>query len=351
MLGEVSKQKELKNVRRIIASKEEMLTALFERTYSEMSFSAKRIILTLCGWRNILPEVAIQAILSREENEKIDVESGIEELFNYSFIELPDSSADKSIFISVPLTTFEFGKRKLSVSPLKSKIQLDIELLNHFGITQFSDISKGLKPKIEKFFKNIAMTVRSNKGCVSKYIPILNFICRKYPEGWIMLYKIYYEIYDIPKAIETLQNFIADYRISDDKKIPALEALCKLYVIQNDPTAEAQTLVDICNTEKVNFNDLSNAVHCLMTLFKENKTKIPKEERYILLNSVAEKMDKRMKEGSKSDYTKLAWVYLHLENRSRAKSLTNDALKIDPRYPHALNLVKKLKLKIKLASN
>ena len=347
MLGEVSKEKELKNVKRIISGKDEILTALFERTYSNLSVSAKRVFLTLCSWRNIFPEIAIESVLNREENELINVENSIEELNRYSFIELLKSDMDESVFISVPLTAFEFGKKKLSVSPLKSAIQLDISLLNYFGVTQFTDINKGLKPRVEYFFKTIAITIRQNTENLNKYLPILEFVCRKYPYGWIMLHRIYYDTGINSKAIEVLQNYVADHRVENYEKIYAWELLAKFYSLEEDFNGEAQALVDICEIDNIDFNILSNSMHSLINLFKGKKLKFKKDEIFILLNNVVQKMQLRIDngEGVIGDFTKLAWGYIHLEKKERAKKLVIKALKKDRTYFPAQNLAKILNIK------
>ena len=272
----------------------------------------------------------------------------MDELFRYSFVELIKSNKDESIFISVPLTAFEFGKKKLSVSPLKSKIQLDIIILNYFGVTQFIDINKGLKPKVERFFKGIAINIRQNRENLNKFLPILEFVSRKFPDGWRMLSKIYYELHNIPKAIESLQNYVSDHRVEVKEKIVTWELLAKLYSLYNDYTGEAQSLVEMCNIEEISINDLNNAVNSLMILFKEKKTNFKKKETFILLNSVAEKMSKNIGsvEFTTADLTELAWVYLHLGKREKAKSFVKMALNRDSRHPHALNLAKKLNINI-----
>ncbi|MBL7854723.1 MAG: hypothetical protein JNL17_09995 [Cyclobacteriaceae bacterium] len=345
LLGEVFKQKGIKNVKRIVASKEEILAALFERTYNDLSSASQRIFLTLCSWRNILPEIAIQAILNRPENELIDVDYGIEELHRYSFIELLRTE-NEDVFISVPLAAFEFGRKKLTVSPLKSKIQLDIQLLNYFGVTNHSEIEKGATPKVEFFLKGITGAIKIGKLDIEKCDPILHFICRRYPKGWLLLYGIYSEFVYQKKVIECLQNFVADSRIKGKEKVEGLELLAKQYSIQNNHTAEAQTLVDICNVDSIDFMDLTNAVRSLMLLFKEKKTKLKKEETAMMLSSVADKMNRRIgKEGRASDFTELAWVYLHLEKRHEAKALVMHALQSDSKNLHALNLARILKVR------
>lgn len=349
MLGEVSTHKELSNVKRVIAGKDEILVALFERTYSNLSISSKRVFLTLCSWRNIFPEIAIEAVLKREDNELINVEDGIEELFRYSFIELIKSNFDDSHFISVPLAAFEFGKKKLSVNPLKSKIQLDIEILNFFGVTQFTDINKGLRPKVEQFFKNIAIKIRKDTSLIGKFLPLLEFVCRKYPEGWKLLSNLYYELNNLSNAIDALQKYLADHRPDVKSKIRAWEFLSKLYSLNKDYTGEAHSLAEMSKIDEIEFNDLSNAIKSLMALFKDRKTKFKKEEIYILLISVAEKMNNRIKlgEGSPGNYTSLAWVYINLSKKEIAKSLVKKALEKDPNHFHAVNLAKVLKIDIR----
>src|SRR5690242_131389 len=66
LLGEVAKAGKVAKVERIVASKEEILDALFERTYFALSPSAKQIFLTLCNWRSTIPQLAIEAVTLRE---------------------------------------------------------------------------------------------------------------------------------------------------------------------------------------------------------------------------------------------------------------------------------------------
>jgi hypothetical protein len=77
LLGEVAKAGELVKVERIVADSDEILKALFERTYSGLSPVAKRVFLTLCNWRSLVPQIALEAVLLRPSNEKMDVLSAL----------------------------------------------------------------------------------------------------------------------------------------------------------------------------------------------------------------------------------------------------------------------------------
>ena len=52
-----------------------MLDALFERTFSSLTPSAKRVFMTLSSWRSVIPEIALEATLLTRQEEQIDLSS------------------------------------------------------------------------------------------------------------------------------------------------------------------------------------------------------------------------------------------------------------------------------------
>jgi len=102
LLGEVARSPKTRKVARVMASRDDILEALFERTFDAVSPAARRIFLTLAGWKSIIPELAVEAVLIRPGNEKIDVRGAISELISSSLVDEIVSSADE-YFLSVPL--------------------------------------------------------------------------------------------------------------------------------------------------------------------------------------------------------------------------------------------------------
>ena len=150
LLGEVAKAGRLVKVEKIVASKDEILDALFERTYSRLSPAAKQVFLTLCNWRSVVPQLAVEAVMLRPTNDKMDVEEAIEELRRSSFLEVAVSNEDNAAFLSVPLAALVFGKHKLTVSPMKSSVEANTDLLRYFGAAQKLDIRHGIAPHVWK---------------------------------------------------------------------------------------------------------------------------------------------------------------------------------------------------------
>ena len=63
-----------------MAGQDEALLALFERSYNRLTPAAQRVFLTLCNWKSSVPALAVEAVLLRPENQRIDVQGAISEL-------------------------------------------------------------------------------------------------------------------------------------------------------------------------------------------------------------------------------------------------------------------------------
>ena len=143
---------QFQKIERVVASRDDLLDALFERTYAHLSPAAKRVFLTLSNWRSLVAQVALDAVLLRpEEDERIDTRAALEELLRVSFVDEHISQCDEGVFFSVPFVASLFGRRKLSVSPDRIEIESSMRFLYRFGAMQASDLRRGLRPRISRF--------------------------------------------------------------------------------------------------------------------------------------------------------------------------------------------------------
>lgn len=63
ILGEIANTGKFGKPSRMIVRKDEILDALFDRTYANLSPMASRIFLTLSGWRSLVPQLAVEAVV------------------------------------------------------------------------------------------------------------------------------------------------------------------------------------------------------------------------------------------------------------------------------------------------
>ena len=87
MLGEIANAGTFSKPIHLMVRKEEILDALFERTFANLSPMASRIFLTLSGWHSLVPKLAVEALLLRHGNDGGDPEAGIDQLIRMSLIE------------------------------------------------------------------------------------------------------------------------------------------------------------------------------------------------------------------------------------------------------------------------
>jgi type I restriction enzyme M protein len=120
-----------------LGERDEILTALFERTYASLSPCAQRAFMTLAAWNSAVPRVALEAVLQKSVGEIAEVERGIDLLLQYSLAER-HRSIEGMDFIQLPLVALLFGRKKLNVSPFQAAIKVDADFLQMLPLQECS---------------------------------------------------------------------------------------------------------------------------------------------------------------------------------------------------------------------
>ncbi len=344
LVGEVAKAHRLVNVERIVAGKDEMLNALFERTFSTLSPGARRVFLTLCSWRSVVAQIALEAVLLRPENERIDIENAIDELAKSSFIEQTQSAEDNMIFITVPLAASIFGRPKIDVNPMKPEIESDTALLQVFGAAQLHDIKHGIRPRIDRLFRFVAIQVSKNCTDLERYLPLLEFIARKYPPAWLSIAKLHEESNisgSAEDAKEAIGHFI-ESKPNEDDQAYAWEWLSRICSRTGDLSGEVIALLEMCKLPHASLLLISNTINRLNGYLHRRELTLNVGEKQTVIMQFIELMEKRITEADANDYSRLAWLCRYLHDKTRAIEYTKKGLIIDPFNEHCLKLARNL---------
>jgi hypothetical protein len=199
-LGQVLRTKRLGSFDRMIASKREVLPALFKRSFDGLSEPAKRTMLLLCSWRSVVTVPALEAVLTRPGNEVIDVAETVKELEELSLVARLQTELDT---VNVPQSAYQYVRRyELQDSPYRAAVAADAQYLrmigsrgpNH-GSAQVSLVS----------FVNSAVELRKqlDQGSVDH---ILRHLASRYEDGWLDVADYYQEIDDPRSVRECLQH-------------------------------------------------------------------------------------------------------------------------------------------------
>jgi hypothetical protein len=283
LLGEVAKSRELKKVERIVAGKDEILNALFERTYARLQPVAKRVFLTLCSWRSLVPQLALEAVLLRPANDKMDVAAAVEELLQSSFVERTVAN-DHNAFLDVALVASVFGRRKLEITPMRPAIDADVEFLQQIGATSTSALRHGIRPRIEKLFQSIASRLSAGRVTLDDVVPSLEFVCRQYAPAWLMLAKLHEEsgaVQALGRASECLCRFLEQPQSSIDERIGWGE-LDRIYQLLGNWTGAALAQIRMCKLPNTPYSVLSNTANWLNRLLRENSLPMDSDEKRLL---------------------------------------------------------------------
>jgi hypothetical protein len=342
LLGEVARHRQLRKVERIIAGQEAVLTALFERTYMMVSPASQRIFLTLCNWRSTIPEIALEAVLLRPQNERIDFDHSLDDLIKSSLVEVLSTDSGDHL-LSVPLAAYIFGKRKLEVSPWKAAVTADTELLQLLGGSHRSDSRPDAKHRFERLFQGAAAGIASGEFSLEVVRPILEFIAQSFPRGWHLLADLYREdgpTRDLKAAKECLGRYLeagkADIEVS--RVWRELADVCR---DNGDVLGEIHALASVCLSPDVPMYVVSTAANRVNGILSRG-TSVPLDELQILLRSIIGEMERRTGELTADDCSRLAWLYVNTGDEDKARQIAERGLAMNDGNVHCLRLMDRL---------
>jgi tetratricopeptide (TPR) repeat protein len=345
LLGEVAKTGKASHIPRMVAGTEDILIALFERTYAALSPCSQRAFLTLSAWNSLVPRLALEAVLFQSTEERREVEKGIELLLQYSMAEIHMSSMDEQEFIGLPLVASVFGKKKLNISPSKTAIQADAEILQMLGPSRRDDVYLSLARRIERFIENISRRIEDGFTYES-FSPVLEMICRAYNQGWLLLARWYMKDRSLEnyfRAKEALQRFLENAS-PDVEAAEAWRMLSFACLQTGDSLGQVHALIESSQISDVYFSDLSNSANQLNLFLRDHGSTIDKEQKRDLVTKMLSVLDARRAEADADDLSKMAWLAIHLGREELAADYVREGLSYGPENIHLLNLAQRLQI-------
>jgi hypothetical protein len=340
ILGEVANNHAFAKPGLLIARKDEILDALFERTFGHLSPIASRIFLTLSGWRSLVPQLAVEAVLLRYGSGQGNPEAGIDQLVRMSLVERVKAN-DGADFIEVPLTAALFGRRKLEVSPSRQVIESDIRFLQDIGATAGSGLKEGLRPRVETFFRRAARKLADNSANLTELRPVLEFFARGYPPAWLWLSELEQERSNLPKAAECIRRYLESHPPTAQEEA-AWQRLVSLYKATGDVVGGCGAFLKVAEITTPPLDEISAMASWLNTA-PELRVEMDIVERATLFRPLARLMEVWLSAASATDLSRLAWLYLHSGDGRRALEVADLGLEREPENNYCQRLVERLR--------
>lgn len=339
MLGEVAIAKQAGNVRRVVAQKDHMLDALFERSYASMSPGVQRVFLTLCNWRSMVTQLELEAALMRPANEYFDVSGAVSSLKLHSMIEVLATDSE-AFFLQVPEAARIFGKKKLSVSHMKAAIDVDTEMLRSFGAVRSGEIRNGLPSRIDQIVQNIARLAARGEN-ISEHMGMLEYIATGYPKAWLKIAGLRLESLqqdDSAGALGAVERYLQEAPDDSD----AWRLLAKIARETRHPSHEMNALYRLAELPTASLEDISKAAACFNHQLKDNVLSISLDEKRLMADKMAQRMESKLDMADGTDVSRLVWLYLHLNRVDDARRCMNRGLEIDSNNLHLRRLEERL---------
>lgn len=338
LLGDFSRKKMKGNIERLIAGSDEILVALFERTYSALSPCAQRIFLTLSSWNSAVPRLGLESILMYSLDDPLDVEKSIETLIQYSMIE-EIKGDDGHYFLQLPYVAYAFGNKKLKISPLQHIISSDVSLMRKFGVSSIDDKRISLKQNFTRYIS----TIYHNDDFFKIHKIILERICYTFNEGWQLL-----SIWALEANSEKFNNFAEDCikrylenERSEKNKRNAWSIFTTISERLGHPYEQILGLTQIASYESISIDELSNITNKINRLFKLHEVSLGENIKQELLIKLFNVVYGRRNEADANACSRFAWLALHINKENEAKTLVEIGLKNDPENQYCLGLNKK----------
>lgn len=184
-LGEVARTRKTgQKFERIMASKDEILDALFERSFNRLSPHTQRVFYTMCRWRARIPTIALEAVLTRPSSHRVDVEAALQHLVDSSLIERTYSEVDAESYLHVPAAAYRFGTAQMKFSDIAELVDEDARYLHLFGAVSDNVAKTGFSAHVHRFYDNARSLTGPQRD---EALAIGEYVARRYPESWLLL--------------------------------------------------------------------------------------------------------------------------------------------------------------------
>lgn len=340
LLNGYSKTKCITDITRKISSRNDVLEALFERTFLLLSEAAKKVYITLALWRSPVSEIALISVLESSNYDGLDVDDAISELVNFSFIERTEGKQSPDAILRMPKASYHFAQGKIKTSQYLYEAKEDIEILRLFGVSNGTNFN--LEQRFIVFFHNIIQRMTNNHNNYKKFIDILLFICQKVPQLYF-----YAGVSLLSKIPDEARNFLIYYIENNNLCEECAEAWIYISNIDKEKNDSETYIYDLVRAGMIycefNIDKVGDVAKKISYYISSNNIDVylgnVKKNIYTYAEAIREKIKDIEDENI---YSQCAWLYLNIGEKQKAKELVNIGISIYQNNKHLIGLKKRL---------
>jgi hypothetical protein len=211
----------IRRPRTLMATKDEILGALFGAIYDSLDSDAQRVFLVAAQYGSVIPKWQFEALLLRPGNElRVDVIGALETLCAASLLEVirvgDESLKDREEFLYTPMAAAAFAERVWRRGTLdfdvRDAIEEDLRAAEIFRPKlTLEQVTNGFGFAFDRFVRTLSGDVVERGGITANESAMLDYVCDHFPAGWAAAAQIYEQLEDSGKAISSLKGYLASY--------------------------------------------------------------------------------------------------------------------------------------------
>ena len=335
ILGAMATQRTLGGNIVRLADSDAVLDALFQRTFDELTPTARLIFMALCAWRSLVSRYVMEATIRVFFRDASDPEGAIDELLRMSLCEKQEA-ADGIDFLEVPTIAALFGRKKLRVNPDMNLIEHAVDFIRESGPAKSTDMKNAGFPRIEALFAGTARRIRAKEMGLNQGREILAFLCARTPHAWLTFADVESE-FDVHREVTCVSRYVEafpDTRLAKDGWL----RLCGLYRRLHDPLASCNAYLRAAEHEAPTLESVSSMAN-YMNGHIGHMRQMDRNQRGALLRPLAKLFEPHIEEASATDLSRVAWLYLNCGEEKAADRYTALGLRKDPGNQHCRSLL------------
>jgi hypothetical protein len=335
--GEIAKEGRPIPVKTLMASRADIVQAVFERSFNKLSEAGRWIFLLVSNYRSAISELALLVVVGRRE---IQVEDGIDECTRLSLI-VRDFLSDGQPCYSAPPLARTFGSKKLKGDPDRLLLDEDLEALRAFGVVGAEQIGKRTQEQLAQQFVSWCLSDANanSEESRSRIGRLLLSTAELWPKAWLSLAHFWQKWSGPRDQIEyALRRAVEEMPYSK-------QAWLKRATYAGQVGDDATRIASLVSAVEATPDDVELVREVAFELCKyvnEHLNEIPKTRRGVYLASVRSHMEAIADRLDATGLSRLAWLFLLEDDQEEAWKYANQGCMKDPTNGHCIKILERL---------
>jgi hypothetical protein len=335
LVGELAKEGRFVVPPQLIRRRDDVLDAVFQRSFNQLSDDGRRVFLSVARWRSAVSEIALLVVLGPRG---IDVEAGLEECARASLLVETARIGDHRCF-EAPQLARVFGKKKLTGDPDRLVIEEDLDLLRGFGDMELDNRQgRTFEDQVGRFIR-WAHSPEAVTDDSSRVENMLEVLASLWPDAWLALSEYRYERRYPREDVEYAARRAVEEMPFNKEAWLTKARFAREY---RDDSAEVAALISAVDADPFDLELLSRTARVLARYISTHKTEIPQARRHVYLANVRDAMEHVSRRLDADGLSQLGWLFFLEGDIERARDYAESGCRSDPMNENCRKLLSRL---------